>query len=269
VIARPPVDQSPNRPLSGRDDRDRLLGGGDGRRGGGELGLELPLAGLLVVAREQHAAGACAPLANQPQESTTSSPGQTAAGRYVTTIGGRSLEMILHADGTATVGGQPGTWQQTDGATIVLSDGRESANGSIEGDTITIYTAEGPIVFRRDGGAGEVAGAGVGRVAAPGPTDGRLVGCWEDVSGSSGGTGSHAYQRTVRFGADASYAARSYSAVSAGDFSSVSDETEEGTWSASGSTISFTPYGKGGYQVGFQLGGGLLYLGESKFVPCS
>jgi hypothetical protein len=240
---------------------------------------------ILLSAVVAVAAGACMPMANQQTGAGTSSDpaasgpasGSGVPGRYITTMNGQTLDMILHADGTATVGGQPGYWQQTDAGTIVLSDGRQSANGSIDGATITIYTPDGPVVFQRDDGAASGSGSGSGsgsyggipKTASAGPVDNRLVGCWEDVSGSSGSTGSHAYQRTVRFGTDGSYAARSYSAVSAGDMSSVSDETEEGMWSTSGSTISFTPYGKGSYHVSFQLSGGLLYLGNNKFVPCS
>ena len=72
----------------------------------------------------------------------------------------------------------------------------------------------------------------------------------------------------MRFGADGRYAAHSYASVSAGDMSSVSEDTEDGSWSADGNTLTMSPNRGAAYQVELRFDGGLLYLGGNKYVPC-
>jgi hypothetical protein len=73
----------------------------------------------------------------------------------------------------------------------------------------------------------------------------------------------------MRLAADGSYAIRTSSFVSAGEFSSSSDDTEEGAWRSDGASLALQPNGGGGRQLTIRLDGGILWLGNAKYLPCN
>jgi hypothetical protein len=82
-------------------------------------------------------------------------------GRYVAMVDGQRAELVLEADGTGSVNGQPGQWAVQFG-TLMLSDGEQWLPVSLEGDTLTVQTPQGTFVFHREAGAaGGAAAAGV------------------------------------------------------------------------------------------------------------
>jgi hypothetical protein len=105
--------------------------------------------------------------------------------------------------------------------------------------------------------------------AQPSSADPRLVGCWEDYTASTSSNGSGQFSRTVSFAADGTYVARAFTSISAGDFSSVDEDVEDGRWSAEASTLTFAPKQTAAYQATFELDGGLLIVGGARFVPCT
>ena len=231
--------------------------------------------GKLVTVLALSSIAACAvPAQSSPSSSAPSpavAPGASIAGRYTVDLDGRLAVIVLADDGSATFDGEPGRWWR-DGDRLMLDDGHSSAAASVDGDQLTVYTDGGALTLQRDrGDAGDApAASGPATAAATaGPIDGRLVGCWEDYAFSTGGAGSGSRSRTITFAADGSYQTRSFISVSAGDLSSVSDEREDGTWSASEGSITVARSNAPSYQSRFELNGGLLYLGGTKFVPCS
>lgn len=193
----------------------------------------------------------------------------TIPGRYVLEREGQRAEIVLAPDGSALFGGEPGRWQLQDG-TLMLHDGHQWVRATVDGDVLAIHMEDGTFTFQRDGGdaATSTSTASASAPAPAGAVDRRLVGCWEDFSGSSSGIGNGQMSRTVTFGADGTYVARSFVSISAGDLSSVDEDVEEGRWSADGGTLSFAPRQTAAYQAGFQLEGGFLFVNRVRFVPC-
>lgn len=168
---------------------------------------------------------------------------------------------MLEPDGRARFGGDAGQWVVQDG-TLMLHDGHEWASASLDGDVLAIHTTAGTIMFVRQHGA---------HTAAPraGSIDPRLIGCWEDYAASTSGNGSGQFSRTVTFAADGTYVARSFTSISAGDFSSADEDVEDGHWHVVDSTVWFAPRQTAAYQTEFLLDGGLLIVNRTRFVPCS
>ncbi len=218
------------------------------------------------------AAGACVvPSASTTYPQPAPAPAVAASGAsHVAGVPGRYSsphgDIELFADGNALMGGQPGRWSADAAGTLTLHDGVQSVIATHRGDQLSIDTPGGPVVFTRGAAASPPP-------AQPPPTagsvDGRLVGCWEDVSVTGTGNGSSSYQRTVRLSADGRYAIHAFTSVSAGEFSTADEDHEDGTWSADASALLLSPRQSAPYRASYRLDGGILYLGRDRFIPCS
>jgi hypothetical protein len=205
---------------------------------------------------------------------------------------GTALSLQINADGTANLNGQQGTWDIKFGR-IFFSDGKQEAPADLSGDQLTVYLPQGQVVFVRAGTqaapppAGTVAAdtavaggappATAGAPAAPAAPAGpqnlelkaQLTGCWENVGGSSGGTGSSSSTTRLALGADGSFQYRSFVSVSAGELSSSSESNASGTYRVEGNTLftDATQGDSGSFTVSFDRG--ILVLNGLKYAPCS
>lgn len=71
-------------------------------------------------------------------------------GTYVANVDGQQLQLVLNADGTGSVNGQPGTWSIQLGQ-IILSDGQNSVPASLSNGQLTVHMPEGAVVFVKQG----------------------------------------------------------------------------------------------------------------------
>ena len=218
-----------------------------------------------------------------------------APGTYnATAQDGTPLTLQLNADGTGNINGQQGSWDVKLGR-IFLSDGKQEAPADLNGDQLTVYLPQGQVTFVR-AGTQPVAGAAVAAAGtAPAPAQGapaagtaaaapagpqpagpqnvelraKLVGCWENVGGSGGSTGSASSTTKILLGNDGSFQYRSFTSVSAGELSSSSESSGAGTFRVEGETLFLdAQQGDGGsFNVAFQEG--IAVLNGLKYVPCS
>jgi hypothetical protein len=98
---------------------------------------------------------------------------------------------------------------------------------------------------------------------------GRLVGCWEDYSRSNSGNGSGSFQRTLKLGADGRFTRRTFTSVSAGELSSVSDDKVAGLYRVEGDTLTLQDDGGSVSSFRVRFDRGVLFLGDAKHLPCS
>lgn len=97
----------------------------------------------------------------------------------------------------------------------------------------------------------------------------QLAGCWEHLYTSGGGSGYGSSTTRFRFDSESNYDYRHYTSVSVSGASSSNESNEAGTFSVFGNEL-VTESNKGQQSTyNVSLRGGMLFLGNTKYIPCS
>ena len=158
--------------------------------------------------------------------------------------------------------------------------GRQYFRGELDGEPLEFHVAllPGKESWTAVVGGWKVAGAGPLRAGAdavvrglkvkaapakPGP-----VGCWNEVQRSTGGVGAGYREVTYTFAADGSFTHRSMVSVGVAGMDGLSRGERRGRWTVVGGALQLQPEEGEAYSVPYSLSGGLLVMGNARYVPC-